>query len=87
MEKGIIGKKIGMTQLFTETGKIVPVTIIEAGPCAVVQKKAVEKDGYSAVQLGYDDIREKLVNKPQKGHFEKADVAPKKHLKEFLLED
>ena len=87
MQKGIIGKKLGMTQLFDENGKVVPVTIIEAGPCVVVQKKTVESDGYQAVQLGYGDISAKKVTKPAKGHFDKADVAPKKTLREFRLDD
>ncbi len=87
MKKAILGKKLGMTQLFDEAGKIIPVTVVEAGPCVVVQKKTVENDGYSAVQVGFVDIAEKKVNKPMKGHFEKAAVAFKKHLKEFKLED
>ena len=87
MQKGIIGKKIGMTQIFDEKGNVVPVTVIEAGPCVVVQKKTVENDGYNAVQLGYGDVSPKHVNKPMKGHFDKADVAPKKTLKEFRFED
>ena len=87
MQKGLIGKKIGMTQLFDENGKVIPVTVIEAGPCAVVQKKTNEKDGYEAVQLGYGDMKLSRVNKPMKGHFAKADVAPKKVLKEFRLAD
>ena len=87
MQKGIIGKKLGMTQLFDENGKVVPVTIIEAGPCTVVQKKTVESDGYQAVQLGYGDVSAKRVTKPAKGHFDKADVAPKKTLREFRLDD
>ena len=87
MQKGIIGKKLGMTQLFDENGKVVPVTIIEAGPCVVVQKKTVDSDGYTAVQLGYGDLSAKKVTKPAKGHFEKAGVAPKKTLREFRLED
>ncbi len=87
MQKGIIGKKLGMTQLFDENGKVVPVTIIAAGPCVVVQKKTVESDGYTAVQLGYGDLSAKKVTKPAKGHFEKAGVAPKKTLREFRLED
>ena len=78
MKKGIIGKKIGMTQIFDENGKVIPVTVIEAGPCAVVQKKTVENDGYSAVQLGFSDAKVNRVNKPLKGHFAKGDVAPKK---------
>ena len=87
MEKGIIGRKIGMTQLFTENGNVVPVTVIEAGPCAVVQKKTVENDGYSAVQLGFEDVREKLVVKPRKGQFDKAQVAYKRVLKELKLDN
>ena len=87
MQKGIIGKKIGMTQIFDENGKVVPVTVVEAGPCTVVQKKTVESDGYVAVQLGYGDIAAKKVSKPAKGHFDKADVAPKKTLREFRLAD
>ncbi len=87
MQKGIIGKKIGMTQIFDETGKVVPVTVIEAGPCVVVQKKTTENDGYEAVQLGFGEIRAKRVNKPLQGHFKKADVAMKRTLKEFRLED
>ena len=87
MQKGIIGKKLGMTQLFDESGKVVPVTIIEAGPCVVVQKKTVESDGYQAVQLGYGDVSVKKVAKPAKGHFDKANVAPKKTLREFRLDD
>ena len=87
MQKGIIGKKIGMTQIFDETGKVVPVTVIEAGPCVVVQKKTAENDGYEAVQLGFGDIRAKRVNKPLQGHFKKADVAMKRTLKEFRLDD
>ena len=87
MKKGIIGKKIGMTQIFDENGKVIPVTVIEAGPCAVVQKKTVENDGYSAVQLGFSDAKVNRVNKPLTGHFAKGDVAPKKVLREFRLED
>ena len=87
MQKGIIGKKIGMTQIFDENGKVVPVTVVEAGPCTVVQKKTVESDGYVAVQLGFGDIAAKKVTKPAKGHFDKADVAPKKTLREFRLAD
>ncbi|MEG1686515.1 MAG: 50S ribosomal protein L3 [Angelakisella sp.] len=87
MQKCIIGKKIGMTQLFDENGKIVPVTVIEAGPCVVVQKKTVENDGYEAVQIGYGNVSDKRVTKPLKGHFAKADVALKKHLREFRLAD
>ena len=87
MQKGIIGKKIGMTQIFDEAGKVVPVTVVEAGPCVVVQKKTVENDGYAALQLGYGDVMVQRVNKPMKGHFDKADVACKKELKEFRLDD
>lgn len=87
MQKGIIGKKMGMTQIFDENGKVVPVTVVEAGPCTVVQKKTVESDGYVAVQLGYGDIWAKKVSKPAKGHFDKADVAPKRTLREFRLDD
>ena len=86
MKKGIIGKKLGMTQIFGENGAAIPVTVIEAGPCHVVQKKTVETDGYDAVQLGFEDIREKLVNKPAAGHFKKAGVSAKRHLKEFRLD-
>ena len=88
MTKAIIGKKIGMTQIFDEaTNKVIPLTVVEAGPCVVVQKKTVENDGYSAVQLGFGDLREKLANKPIKGHFAKADVAVKRTLKEFKLDN
>ena len=87
MKKGIIGKKIGMTQIFDEVGNVIPVTVIEAGPCVVAQKKTVENDGYDAVQLGFMDAKEKHLTKAEKGHFEKAGVALKKHLKEFRLED
>ena len=87
MKKGIIGKKIGMTQIFDEVGNVIPVTVIEAGPCVVAQKKTAENDGYDAVQLGFIDAKEKNTNKPMKGHFAKAGVAAKKHLKEFRLED
>ena len=87
MQTGIIGKKMGMTQIFDENGKVVPVTVVEAGPCTVVQKKTVESDGYVAVQLGYGDISAKKVSKPAKGHFDKADVAPKRTLREFRLDD
>ncbi|MCR5815816.1 MAG: 50S ribosomal protein L3 [Ruminococcus sp.] len=87
MVKGIIGKKIGMTQIFDEAGKVIPVTVVEAGPCVVVKKKTIENDGYEAVQLGFGDIRAKRVNKPLKGYFEKAGVALKRTLKEFRLDD
>lgn len=87
MKKGIIGKKLGMTQIFAENGAAIPVTVIDAGPCFVVQKKTQATDGYSAVQLGYEDVREKLVTKPRAGHFKKAGVPAKRHLKEFRLEN
>ncbi len=87
MQKGIIGKKVGMTQIFDEKGNVVPVTVIEAGPCVVVQKKTAENDGYTAVQLGFGDVSAKRVNKPMKGHFDKADVAPKKTLREFRFDN
>ena len=85
MEKAIIGKKIGMTQIFDEAGRVVPVTVIEAGPCTVVQKKTEEKDGYNAVQLGYGDVAERKLTKPELGHLKKAGDARKKTLKEFKL--
>lgn len=87
MKKGLIGKKIGMTQIFTEDGKVIPVTVVEAGPCVVTQKKTMENDGYEAVQVGFGDVKLNKVNKPMKGHFAKNNVAPKKALKEFRLED
>jgi len=87
LKKAIIGKKLGMTQIFDENNKVVPVTVIEAGPCVVTQKKTVEKDGYEAIQVGYGVIKEKLVNKPRKGHFSKAGVESKRLLKEFKLEN
>lgn len=87
MKKGIVGKKIGMTQLFDANGNVVPVTVIEAGPCVVTQKKTVENDGYEAVQIGFEDLKASKVNKPQKGHFAKGDVAPKKVLRELRLDD
>ena len=83
MKKGIIGKKLGMTQIFDEKGNVIPVTLIEAGPCVVAQKKTVENDGYAAVQLGYGDKKAQRVNKPMTGHFAKNDIAVKKHLAEF----
>ena len=87
MQKGIVGKKLGMTQLFDANGNVVPVTVIEAGPCVVAQKKTTENDGYEAVQIGYGDLKASKVNKPMKGHFAKGDVAPKKVLREFRIED
>ena len=91
MKKGIVGKQIGMTQIFTEDGRLIPVTVIEAGPCPVVQKKTMEKDGYEAIQVGFDayapNRAEKLVNKPLKGHFAKAEVAPTRKLRELRLDD
>ena len=87
MKKGIIGKKIGMTQIFDEIGNVIPVTVIEAGPCVVAQKKTGENDGYDAIQLGFMEVKEKHMTKAEKGHFEKAGVAAKKHLKEFRLDD
>ena len=86
MKKGLIGKKIGTTQIFDETGKVIPVTVVEAGPCAVTQVKTMENDGYEAIQVGFGDMKVSRVNKPMKGHFDKADVAPKKTLKEFRLD-
>ena len=85
--KTIIGKKIGMTQIFDETGKVIPVTVIEAGPCVVAQVKTVETDGYNAIQLGFEDVKESKMNKPERGHFKKASLALKKHLREFRVED
>ena len=87
MKKAIIAKKVGMTQVFSETGNLIPVTVLEAGPCVVVQKKTMENDGYCAVQVGFADSKEKHVNKPQAGHFQKAGVTPKKYVREFRLED
>ena len=87
MNKGIIGRKVGMTQIFDENGNVIPVTVIEAGPCPVVQVKTVETDGYNAVQLGFGEVKEKKVNKPEKGHFTKVKVTPVKHLREFRLAD
>ena len=86
MKKGIIGKKLGMTQIFDEKGNVIPVTLIEAGPCVVAQKKTIDNDGYNAVQLAYQDVK-KNANKAQLGHFKKAGVSPKRHLKEFRLDD
>ena len=87
MKKAILGRKLGMTQVFNENGKIVPVTVVEAGPCVVVQKKTAEKDGYEAIQVGFGEIRENLVNKPKAGHFNKAGVSLKRALKELRLDD
>ena len=87
MKKAIIGKKVGMTQIFEENGRVIPVTVVEAGPCVVVQKKTIEKDGYEAIQVGFGDVREKLVNSPRKGHFAKAGVSLRRTLKEFRLEN
>ena len=87
MKKANIGKKVGMSQIFDENGHVIPVTVIEAGPCVVVQKKTSEKEGYEAVQLGFEDISERKLTKPEKGHLDKAGVGYKKHLKEFRLED
>ena len=87
MKKGLIGKKIGMTQIFDEKGNVIPVTVVEAGPCVITQKKTIENDGYEAVQVGFGDVKAQRVNKAMKGHFAKNDVAPKKVLKEFRLED
>ncbi|EYE87694.1 50S ribosomal protein L3 [Fervidicella metallireducens AeB] len=87
MKKAILGRKVGMTQIFDETGRVIPVTVIEAGPCVVIQKKTVETDGYNAIKVGFGDIREKLVNKPVKGQFAKANVKLRRFVKELRLED
>ena len=87
MAKGILGKKIGMTQVFDEEGRFIPVTVIEAGPCVVVQRKTRQRDGYDAIQVGFGEIKEKHTNKPIRGHFRKAEVQPKKYLREFRLDD
>ena len=87
MKKGIIGRKLGMTQIFDEKGNVIPVTLIEAGPCVVAQKKTVENDGYAAIQLAFEDAKEKHLTKAELGHFKKAGIAPKRHLKEFRLCD
>lgn len=87
MKKGLIGKKLGMTQLFDQNGNVIPVTVVEVGPCVVSQKKTMENDGYEAVQIGFGDLKAHKVNKPMKGHFAKGDVAPKRVLREFRLED
>ncbi len=86
LQKAIIGKKVGMTQIFDESGKVIPVTVIAAGPCVVTQKKTTENDGYNAVQLGFEDVKESKLTKPELGHLKKANVSPKKYLKEFRLE-
>lgn len=87
MKKAILGTKVGMTQIFNEDGKVIPVTVVQAGPCVVVQKKTADNDGYEAVQVGFGEVKEKALNKPQKGHFAKADTANKKYVREFRLED
>ena len=86
MKKGLIGKKVGMTQIFDEAGKVIPVTAIEAGPCVVAQVKTEETDGYTAIQLGFGDVKESKLNRPKKGHFSKINVTPKKHLREFRVD-
>ena len=86
MKKALIGKKVGMTQIFDEEGKVIPVTAIEVGPCTVTQIKTVEQDGYSAVQLGFGEIKEKKLTRPAKGHFTKSNITPKKYLREFKLD-
>ena len=87
MKKAIIGKKVGMTQIFDENGKVIPVTVVEAGPCVVTQKKTIETDGYEAVQLGFENVKESKLTKPEAGHLKKAGVEAKRHLKEFRLEE
>jgi large subunit ribosomal protein L3 len=87
MKKAIVGKKLGMTQVFLKDGKMVPVTVIQAGPCSVIQKKTTEHDGYNAIQVGFAEIRERLVNKPLLGHFKKAGVAASRYIKELKLDD
>ena len=87
MSKGILGKKVGMTQIFTAEGQVIPVTVIEAGPCPVVQKKTVATDGYNAIQIGFSVLREGLTNKPQKGHFQKASLKPMRYVREFRIKD
>lgn len=86
MNKGLIGKKVGMTQIFDEQGKVIPVTVIEVGPCTVVQVKTVENDGYQAIQLGFGEVKEHKVSKPVKGHYTKVNLTPKKHLREFRVD-
>ena len=87
MKKAILGKKLGMTQIFDEKGRVIPVTVIEAGPCTVIQRKTVDNDGYDAIQLGFGEIKEKNLIKPKKGHFAKSKLSPKKHLREFRLDE
>jgi large subunit ribosomal protein L3 len=87
VSKGILGKKIGMTQIFTTEGRVVPVTVVEAGPCPVVQKKTIATDGYNAIQIGFSYLRESLSNKPRKGHFEKASLKPMRYVREFRMND
>lgn len=87
MKKAIIGKKLGMTQVFLKNGEVVPVTVVEAGPCVVVQKKTLQNDGYSAIQVGFETLPERKLNKPKKGHFQKNNIEPKRYLKEFRLEN
>jgi large subunit ribosomal protein L3 len=87
MKKAIMAKKIGMTQVFAENGALIPVTVLEAGPCVVIQKKTVDNDGYAAIQVGFTDAKVKLINKPERGHFDKAGVTPKKYIREFRLDD
>ena len=87
MKKAIIGRKVGMTQIFDEKGNVIPVTVIEAGPCSIVQIKSEETDGYNAVQLGFGNVKENKINKPEKGHFTKVKVTPTKHLREFRMDD
>ncbi|GAV24645.1 50S ribosomal protein L3 [Carboxydothermus islandicus] len=87
MPKGILGRKVGMTQIFTEDGRAIPVTVIEAGPCVVVQKKTIANDGYNAIQLGFGEIKESKVNKPLKGHFNRANVKPRRYLRELRVEN
>ena len=87
MQKAIIGKKVGMTQIFEESGRVIPVTVIEAGPCVIAQKKTIEKDGYNSVQLAFGDVAERKLTKPEMGHLKKAGVSPKRHLKEFKLDN
>ena len=87
MQKAIIGKKVGMTQIFDETGKVIPVTVVEAGPCTVTQKKTIETDGYEAVQLGFESVKESKLSKPEMGHLKKAGISAMRHLKEFKLDN